>query len=105
MSNKAETILQNKIRAKLCEKGGGICLRWNSGIFETHDGRKITIGAKGVSDLLYIGKNYIAWIEVKVAPNKPTTEQLAFIQQMNLLGHRAGVAYSIDDALKIAGIK
>lgn len=105
MDNKPETILQNKIRVALCEHGGGVCLRWNSGVFLTPDGRKITVGTPGVSDLLYVGNGYIAWIEVKIHPNKPSAEQLAFISTMQALGHRAGVAYSVQDALSIAGIQ
>lgn len=101
---KKETVFQNKVRAALCKKYGGICLRWNSGLFRPVDSpdRIVRIGMVGVSDLMYIGNGYVAWIELKEKPNKPTKEQLQFIEEMKKMGHRAGVAYSIEEALEIA---
>jgi hypothetical protein len=48
------------------------------------------------------GKVY--FIETKIKPNKPTEEQTAFIEKMRGLGCGAGVAYSVDEALKICEI-
>lgn len=105
MANKQETKLQNQIRVQLCERGGGICIRQNSGTFYTADARPVKIGFPGLSDLLYIAPNgVVSFIEVKIHPNRPTPEQVRFIQAVQQLGHRAGVAYSVDDALKISGI-
>lgn len=95
-----ETDIQNQIRAALSEYG--IVLRLNVGVFATQDGRKISSGLpKGTSDLLFIGKKYIAFIEVKTATGRPTKDQLNFIQAMRKLGHRAGIARSVEDAIKI----
>ena len=54
-----------------------------------------------MSDLLFIGQDYIAWIEVKTATGKPTPEQIKFINRMRELGHRAGIARSVEDAKRI----
>ena len=100
MSNvKEETILQNDIR--LAVSHYGIVIRHNVGKFRTADGRVITIGIPGMSDLQYIGPGYIAWLEVKVGDNQPTQEQLNFIAQMRALGHRAGVVRSVEEALDL----
>lgn len=101
---KKETVFQNKVRATLCKEYGGICLRMNSGLFKPVDDptRTVRIGIKGMSDLLYIGNGYIAWIELKEKPNKPTEDQVRFIEEMKKLGHRAGVAYTVEEALEIA---
>ena len=76
----------------------------------------------GWPDLLAIGpRGRVAFIEVKKperlepgfqgrlvqasAPGKPTTEQAKFLQTVYSMGHRAGVAWSLQDALEIAGIR
>ena len=99
---KEETKFQNEVRAALCKAYGGVCLRWNSGVFKTMDDAIVRVGMPGVSDLLYIGDGYIAWIELKVGKNRPTKEQVRFIEEMKKLGHRAGVAYTVSEALEIA---
>ena len=56
----------------------------------------------GRSDLSAIKDGKISYIEVKVEPNKPSKEQINFIAQMReRYGCRAGVAYSVDDAVRI----
>lgn len=95
-----ETDIQNSIRAALSEYG--IVLRLNVGVFTTEDGRRISTGLpKGTSDLLFIGQKYIAFIEVKTATGRPTKDQLNFIAAIQKLGHRAGIARSVEDAIKI----
>ncbi|MFA6930865.1 MAG: VRR-NUC domain-containing protein [Lentisphaeria bacterium] len=80
----------------------GVTLRLNVGEFTTKDGRHISSGLpKGTSDLLFIGHGYIAFIEVKTEKGRIRPEQIKFINTMRKLGHRAGVARSIEDALKI----
>lgn len=37
------------------------------------------------------------FIEAKVKPNKPTPEQVKFIEDMKAQGAVAGVCYSVDD--------
>lgn len=97
-----ETDLQNQIRMALSQYG--IVLRMNTGVFKTEDGRTVKCGMPGTSDLLFIGEKYIAWIEVKTLTGRPTPEQLKFIDIMRKYGHRAGIARSVEDALKIINI-
>ena len=97
-----ETDLQNQIRLALSKHG--IVIRQNTGNFELKDGRWVKCGVKGLSDLLFIGRGKVAFIEVKTEYGKSTSEQLAFIERMRELGHSAGIARSVEDALEIAGV-
>jgi hypothetical protein len=94
-----ETDIQSSIRIALSDYG--IVIRQQSGNFELKDGRRLLCGIKGLSDLLFIGQGYIAFIEVKTATGKPSTEQLHFIKVIQGLGHKAGIARSAEEALKI----
>lgn len=98
-----ETSIQNNIRMALSQYG--IVLRMNTGVFKTEDGRTVKCGMPGTSDLLFVGRGYIAWIEVKTPTGKPTAEQLKFIKIMQELGHRAGVARSVEEALEIINVR
>lgn len=91
--------MQSTIRIALSRFG--FCIRQQSGNFELVDGRRLVCGIKGLSDLLFIGHGYVAFIEVKTATGRPSKEQLHFIETVRKMGHRAGVARSVDDALKI----
>lgn len=94
-----ETDIQNQIRLALSKYG--IVIRLQSGNFELKDGRRIVCGVKGLSDLLFIGENKVAFIEVKNINGKPSKEQLNFLAAMRKLGHRAGIAHSVEKALDI----
>lgn len=95
-----ETDIQNAIRIALSEHG--MVLRLNVGNFMTQDGRYITSGLPpGTSDLLFVGKGYIAFIEVKTETGKARPEQIRFINHIKSLGHRAGIARSVSDALEL----
>lgn len=95
-----ETDIMHAIQIALSEYG--IVLRLNVGEFTTADGRHISSGLpKGTSDLLFIGHGYIAFIEVKTPTGRIRPAQITFINTMRKLGHRAGIARSVDDALKI----
>lgn len=94
-----ETDIQSEIRKALSEYG--IVIRLQSGNFKLADGRRLLCGIKGLSDLLFVGQGYIAFIEVKTETGKTSEEQLHFIDAVRRLGHRAGIARSIPDALKI----
>ena len=98
---KSETILQNQIRLALSKHG--ICIRQNVGSFFTADGRRIVCGIPGMTDLLFIGTGYVAFIEVKTQTGAVRPEQQNFISTVKKLGHRAGIARSVDDALNIIG--
>lgn len=92
-----ETDIQNSIRQAL--SAHGVVFRMQSGMFYTETGEKIRVGIPGMSDLLFIGNGFIAWIEVKTAKGRPSKEQLNFIERMKALGHRAGIARSVEEAL------
>lgn len=103
MANKniKEIDIQNAIRIALSKHG--VVIRQNTGNFELKDGRRIMCGVKGLTDLLFIGKGYVAFIEVKSAKGKVTSEQFNFIKKMQALGHKAGVCRSVEDALSLIG--
>lgn len=94
-----ETDIQNTIRMALSDHG--IVVRQNTGNFLTPDGRRVKCGVTGLSDLLFIGDGYCAFIEVKKPGGRLRPEQRAFIWRMRELHQRAGVAYSVEDALSI----
>lgn len=56
---------------------------------------------RGVSDLICCSPEgrFVA-IEVKMKPNKPTDEQLEFIQSINLRGGIGLIVYSIDEIME-----
>ena len=94
-----ESVIQNKIRCELSKYG--IVIRMNTGNVQTQSGTYIRCGVKGMSDLLFIGQGYIAWIEVKTPTGAIRPEQIKFINRMRQLGHRAGIARSVEEALEI----
>lgn len=99
---KSEAYIQNEIRCELSKHG--IVIRQNTGNFKTTDGRYIKCGVKGLSDLLFIGKNgKVAFLEVKTATGRASKEQLNFIDKVQRLGHKAGIVRSVDEALKMIG--
>ena len=63
--------------------------------------RKIALCPEGTPDLLWIGPGEIAWVEVKDVKGKAREAQERFINKMHQLGHKAGIARSPADALKI----
>ena len=112
---KSEHRIQDEIRLALSEHG--VVLRLNSGQFwqgkrvwsnefkqfVLTDLRLVKGCPEGTSDLLYIGKNTIAFIECKDDKGKVRPEQEKFIDVMKAYGHRSGVARSVEDALEIVG--
>ena len=94
-----ESVIQSKIRCELSKYG--VVIRMNTGNVRTENGTFIRCGVKGMSDLLFVGQGYIAWIEVKTLTGKPSPEQIKFISRMRQLGHRAGIARSVEEALEI----
>lgn len=107
--------IQDRIREGLSAQTEGIVLRLNSGsawggkLVNTPEygpvimnPRKILLCPEGTSDLLWIGPDgKVAWIEVKDAKGKAREAQERFINKMRKLGHRAGIARSVEDALRI----
>jgi len=111
-----ESVIQNKIRCALSSPDR-IVFRTNAGEFfqglqvysQEHKQpalinlNKIDGLPKGFSDLIVVDRQGIAFIETKTATGKPTPEQVKFINRMRELGHRAGIARSVEDAFKIIG--
>ena len=94
-----ETDLQNLIRIELSKHG--IVFRRHVGEFITQNGTSVKIGVPGESDLEFIGNGFVAFIEVKTPTGRVRSEQLKFIEKMHSMGHKAGIARSVEDALKI----
>ena len=110
---KSENTIQNEIRLALSEHG--IVLRLNSGKF--WQGKRVWSNEfqqyvlielrpvqgcpPGTSDLLFIGNDNTSFIECKDDKGKLRPEQERFLKIMKSYGHRAGVARSPEEALKI----
>ncbi len=94
--------LQNEIRMELTRRGC-CAFRINVGRVKTADGRWFSTGTPpGFSDLFAVHDGRAYFIEVKVHPNTPSDEQINFIDQMReRYGCAGGVAYSVEDALRI----
>jgi len=105
MSNESitETVLVREIIDTLSKHGAPY--RTNAGSVRLSGGRMYHGLPKGFCDILFIRDGKAHFIEAKIKPNKPTSAQLEFIYKMIELGCRAGVAYSVDDALEICGLK
>ena len=114
---KSEHGIQNEIRLALSPHG--IVLRLNSGKF--WQGKRVWSNEfnqyiltnlrpvqgcpEGTSDLLFIGENNLAFIEVKDDKGRLRTEQERFMEIVTGYGHKVGVARSTEDALKIIGVE
>ena len=87
---KPETRLVKKIMTWL-EAGGGRWMKVHGSIFQK----------AGVPDIIGCYQGYFVAIEVKMPGNRPTSLQSRTIQLLETAGARAGVAYSVEEALKI----
>lgn len=110
---KPEQIIQNKIRLALSEYG--ICFRTNSGKIFTGDKvwsnehkqyvlinlRAVEGLPKGFSDTLFVGKDKVAFIEIKQPGENPRPEQENFLSVMRSYGHIAGCAHSVEEAVDL----
>lgn len=111
-----EHSIQDNIRIGLCEQTNGVVFRTNAGVAWAGDKiidtpeygrvlvnpRKVTLLPEGFSDLLYVGDNAtVAFIECKTPKGKAREAQERFIKLMRSLGHRAGIARNVEQALKI----
>ena len=99
--------LQNQIRAALSEYGK--VFRTNAGEVWSRelqapvisDARKVEGLPHGFSDLLFLDSQGAAFIEVKTKTGRVSDRQKKFLEVMRQDGHRAGVARSVEDAIKI----
>jgi hypothetical protein len=110
-----ESTIQSQIRVALSEHG--LVFRTNAGEFWQGDIRysqefrqnvlinlrKVSGLPPGFSDLLWIGDSKVAFIECKTATGDLRTRQQNFLDIVTRLHHRAGIARSVEDALKIIG--
>lgn len=83
----------------------GPVFRTNAGHIRLPNGKVFRGLPKGFSDVMFIGpEGRACFVEAKVEPNKPTAEQLKFIERMRSTGCYAGIAYSVAEAKKICNI-
>lgn len=96
-----ETTLMREIMVALSEKGCFV-LRSNAGVYFDSQGKRVTIGFPGLSDLIGCTPDgrFFA-LEIKLPGQKPRENQLQFIEAMKKLSAIAGWATSIPEALKI----
>jgi hypothetical protein len=113
MLNQSEKTIQDSIRLELSKYG--LVFRTNAGSAwggklaniqpygnVVINPRKIELLPKGFSDLLFIGTDgTVAFIECKDDKGKLRPEQERFIATVKSYGHKAGVARSSEEALKI----
>jgi hypothetical protein len=97
-----ESLIQNQIRVAL-SKAGHTVFRINVGKVKMQNGRWFETGApKGFSDLFgFRPDGRIFFIEVKNETGKLRPEQKKFIGNMQSRGALAGVARSVEDAMRI----
>lgn len=96
-----ETDIQTAIRIELSRRGC-IVHRTNSGKYYTEDGRPIRIGIPGQSDLQgHRPDGRCFYIEVKRPGQKPRQNQQDFLEAMRNTGALAGVAHSVEEAVRI----
>jgi hypothetical protein len=113
--SKSEHRIQDEIRLALSEHG--IVLRLNSGqayggtrVWDKRYGyilkdiRPIALCGKGTPDLLFIGTNgNVAFVEVKDNQGRIREDQKRFLAMVQQYGYKAGIARSVEEALKIIG--
>jgi hypothetical protein len=108
-----EHAIQNDIRLALSKEG--IVFRTNSGefwqgklMYSREFKQEVLINLtkvmglpKGFSDLLFVGDGFVAFIETKTPYGIATEDQENFLARMRSLGHRAGIARSVAEAIDI----
>lgn len=111
--SKSEQAVMNDILLELA-RHGVLLFRNNTGALKDEHGRLVRFGlAVGSSDLIgmtpititqdMVGEKLAVFtaIEAKASRGKATSRQQAFIRRVIELGGLAGVARSVEDALKI----
>ena len=93
--------LMNEIRL-WCGEHDFLCFRCNVGTHLLADNTYFSTGLpKGFSDLLILGYGIVCFCECKVKGNKPSPEQITFLDEMSRRGFLTVVAYSVDDVSKL----
>lgn len=110
-----ESKVQNRIRCELSKYG--YVFRTNSGQFwqgqtvyskEFHQPvlinlRRVDGLPAGFSDLEFIAPGKVAFIETKNELGRLRPEQKNFLERMRSMGYHAGVARSVDEAVRLIG--
>ena len=111
----SEQNIQSEIRCALSKHG--LVFRTNAGdywqgdiVYSKEFKQKVLINIRrvaglpdGFSDLLVVGDKYTGFVEVKTPTGRIRPEQINFINKMQSLGHKAGIARCVEDAIKIIG--
>lgn len=96
-----ESKIMHRIAATLSSKGCFV-LRTNSGVYFDSQGNRITIGFKGLSDLVgFRPDGRFFALEIKTPTGRATEEQMRFLDFCVTHGAIAGIARSEEDALRI----
>jgi len=84
----------------------GAVFRTNSGAVRLPSGKYFRALPEGFADLMFIRQDGgVCFIECKIGRGKPTDKQIAFIEKMRRMNCRAGIAYSVQDAMIICGLE
>lgn len=94
--------LMNEVRL-WCGKHDMLCFRCNVGTYLLANGTYMDTGLPvGFPDLLVLtDKGEAVFVECKVKPNKPTKEQLEFLNNVKRRGFKGGVVYGIEDFINL----
>ena len=99
----SEANVQSEIRIAL--SASGICIRLQSGMFQTLDGRPVRIGLNGLPDLMHLSfDGRVTFIECKNSTGRIRPEQIRFLAWLTDHGFTAGIARSVPDALHLIGV-
>lgn len=113
--SKSEHLIQNEIQVALSSETSCV-FRTNAGtfyqgklVYSKEFNQRVLINVRtvkglpeGFPDLIYYGANGdCAFIEVKKLTGTARTAQERFLNRMRQLGHKAGIARSVDDARAI----
>ena len=95
--------LSNEIRIE-CGQRNWLCFHINVATVRLFDGRYFKTGVpEGWPDLTILTDTGIAfYIETKIHPRKPTSEQLEFIRILRDRGFTAEVVYSLSEFISLA---
>ena len=99
---RSEHDIQNEIRLALT-KAGCVAFRCTVGRVQTIDGRWFDTGLpKGHADLYgFRPDGQVFYIEVKSETGRVRPDQIKFLETMRKNGALAGIARSVEDAMKI----
>ena len=81
-----------------CGEHDILCHHLNVGQFKLPDGRYFNTGIpKGFPDLQLLGHGWVAYVETKIHPRKPTQDQLNWLDLLNKRDIPAKCVYSLEE--------